>query len=72
MKYKIKVIAHSIKNNKIAKYGEVVDESQLTGPAYELVKQGFIEEVEELEPSDLEVKAKEVKPEAPAKKGAKK
>lgn len=69
MKYKIKVIAHSIKGNKIAKYGEEVDESQLTGPAYELVKQGFIEEVES---SDLEVKAEEVKPEAPAKKGAKK
>lgn len=67
--YRIKVIAHCIKNNKIAKYNDVVSESQLTGPAYELVNQGFIEEVE---PTELEVKAEEVKAEAPAKKGGKK
>ena len=41
-KFKILVIAHALKNNVIAKYGEVVDESQLTAPAFELVQDGFI------------------------------
>jgi len=31
----------------MAKYGEIVDESQLTSPAYELVNSGFIELVDE-------------------------
>ena len=44
-KYKILVIAHCLKNNVVAKYGEVVEESQLTSPADELVEAGFIEEV---------------------------
>jgi hypothetical protein len=41
-KYKILAIAHALKNNVIAYHGEVVDESQLTAPAYELVKENFI------------------------------
>ena len=44
-KYKILVIEHCLKNNVVAKYGEVVEESQLTSPADELVEAGFIEEV---------------------------
>ena len=44
-KYKILVIAHCLKNNVVAKCGDVVEESQLTSPADELVEAGFIEEV---------------------------
>jgi len=44
-KYKILVIAHCLKNNVVAKFGEIVEESQLTSPADELVEAGFIEEV---------------------------
>lgn len=63
-KYKILVIAHSLKNNKIAEFGEEVDESQLTSPAKELVNAGFIEEVKTKESvEDLEVDSEEVKTE---------
>jgi hypothetical protein len=34
-KYKIKVIAHSLKNNKIAKSGDVIDESAFVVPETE-------------------------------------
>ena len=44
-KYKILVIEHCLKNNVVAKYGEIVEESQLTSPADELVEAGFIAEV---------------------------
>lgn len=44
-KYKIAVIGHLLKNNKVAKFGEIVDESQLTSPAKDLVKEGFITEI---------------------------
>jgi len=44
-KYKIAVIGHLLKNNKVAKFGEIVDESQLTSPANGLVKEGFITEI---------------------------
>lgn len=46
-KYKVKVIAHQLKNQVIAKFDEVVDESQLNGNASELEKQGFVEKVKE-------------------------
>lgn len=69
VKYKILVIAHSLKNNKIAEFGEEVEESQLTSPAKELVNAGFIEEVKakesiekaKVETNDLEVESEEVK-----------
>ena len=44
-KFKILVIEHCLKNNVVAKYGEIVEESQLTSPADELVEAGFIAEV---------------------------
>lgn len=47
MKYKVMVIAHCLQNNKIAKFGDIVDESQLTSPAQELVNSGFIKLAEE-------------------------
>ena len=53
-KYKILVIAHQLKNQVIAKYGEVVDESQLNGNSADLINAGFIEqiEIEEIEVVD--------------------
>lgn len=61
-KFKVLVIAHSVKNNKIAKCGDVIDESQLNSSAYELVNAGFIEEVKvEESVEDLEVDSEEVK-----------
>lgn len=43
--FTIKVIAHSLRNNTIAKYGSVVSERQLSANASDLVAAGFIEEV---------------------------
>ena len=68
-KYKVLVIAHSLKNNKVAEFGEEVDESQLTSPAKELVNAGFIEEVKteesveeaKAEANDLDIDSEEVK-----------
>ena len=61
-KFRAKVIAHCVKNNKIAKYGDVIDESQLNSSAYELVNAGFIEEVKAEESvEDLELDSEEVK-----------
>lgn len=59
-KYKILVIAHCLKNNVVAKFGEIVEESQLTSPADELVEAGFIEEVKlsNKEKAAAEAKAK--------------
>ena len=56
-KYKIIVIAHSLKNNKIAKFGEVVDESQLLLPPKDF--KGFVELVEEV-PAEKEIDSEEV------------
>ena len=53
-KYKIKVIAHLCKNNHLAKFGEVIDETQLTSNAADLVNAGFIEMVEEVETKEEE------------------
>jgi hypothetical protein len=64
-KYKVLVIAMTVKNNGIAKSGDLIDESQLNSSAEELVKEGFIELVEaeaEVEVNDLEVKSEVVKP----------
>ena len=41
-KYKVKVIGHLCKGNHVAKFGEIVDESQLTTPASGLINTGFI------------------------------
>ena len=61
-KFRVLVIALSVKNNKIAKCNEIIDESQLNSSAYELVNAGFIEEVKvEESVEDLEVDSEEVK-----------
>lgn len=64
-KYKILVIAHCLKNNVVAKCGDVVEESQLTSPADELVEAGFIEEVK-LSNKEKAAAAAEAKAEADA------
>ena len=43
--FRIKVIAHSLRNNTVAKYGSVVSERQLSANASDLIAAGFIEEV---------------------------
>lgn len=53
-KFKVKCIAISLKNNKIAKVNQDVDESQLAGDADALVDGGYITEIEPIdEPKEL-------------------
>jgi hypothetical protein len=79
-KFQIIPIAHSLKGNKLAEAGDIVSESQLTGPADELISAGFIKEVfeneevapeeeesEEIVPDEIEPVAEEVAPEISAK-----
>ena len=49
--YKINVIAHQLKGQKVADFGTIVSESQLSGNAKDLLKKGFIVEAtkEEIE-----------------------
>jgi hypothetical protein len=55
-KYRVIPIAMTIKNNGIAEHGNVVDESQLCSPVYDLIKDGFIELVEEETDDSVEEK----------------
>lgn len=69
-KYQILVIGHQLKNQEIAKYPDIVDESQLNGNADELVKAGFVKEVK-AEKKEEEIPAEnseEVKAEKKVKK----
>lgn len=69
-KYQILVIGHQLKNQEIAKYPDIVDESQLNGNADELVKAGFVREVK-AEKKEEEIPAEnseEVKAEKKVKK----
>ncbi len=43
--YKVKVIGMLVRGNKMAKYGEIVDEVNLLTDAKVLVKDGFVEAV---------------------------
>lgn len=66
-KYIVIPIALSIKNNKIASAGDIVDDSQLNSSAYDLIKDSFIKLVKDKKSDKLEEteKAKEeVKAEA--------
>ena len=74
-KYKVLVIGLSLKNNKVAKFGDLVEESQLTSSVDELLKGNFIKEVnepKEVKTDDvvnLDVKEpEEVKPKKNSKK----
>ena len=57
-KFKVNVIELLLKNNKVAKYGELVSEDQLSSSADELKEKGFIAT---LTKSDLEKIAKDGK-----------
>ena len=48
-KFRVIPITHSLRNNKIAKSNDIVDESQLSGPANDLVLAGYLEDVTEAE-----------------------
>lgn len=57
-KFKVNVIELLLKNNKVAKYGELVSEDQLSSPSDQLKEKGFIAT---LTKSDLEKIAKDEK-----------
>lgn len=57
-KFKVNVIELLLKNNKVAKYGELVSEEQLSSSADKLKEKGFIAT---LTKSDLEKIAKDGK-----------
>nr|WP_299067165.1 hypothetical protein [uncultured Allomuricauda sp.] len=42
--YKIACLAHAIKGNRVAKFGEIVSEKDLNGNAKVLIEKGFIKE----------------------------
>ena len=42
-KYKVKTIALAVKNNRIAKFGEFVDDSELTANPNDMINAGAIE-----------------------------
>jgi hypothetical protein len=63
-KYKVLVIALSIKNNKIAKSGDIVDDTMLNTAANLLIENGFIKEVEEELQSEASEEVEETKEEA--------
>lgn len=45
-KYKVVTIAMAVKNNRIAKFGETVEDSELTVNVDQLIEAGFIELIE--------------------------
>ena len=53
-KYKVIQIALAVKNNRVANFGEFVDESELTVNPNELVKSGALELVESEEEVTVE------------------
>jgi len=63
-KYKVITLAMAVKNNRIARFGETVDDSELTLNPSELIKEGFIEEIESdkvvLDALEAEIETKEV------------
>lgn len=60
-KFSILVIGHQLKNKLIAKFGDIVDETQLLGNADELVKAGFVEEIKDSKKPVEEIEVKEAK-----------
>lgn len=41
-KYKVAVIAYQLKNQSVSVFGDIIDDSELSGNAAELIEQGFI------------------------------
>jgi len=64
--YKVNVIAHALKGNRVAYHGDVVSEKDLNGNAADLLKQRFI-----VKASEKEIKAAQ-KPADEADKGGEK
>jgi len=48
-KYKVITLAMAVKNNRIAKFGELVDDSELTLNPSALIEGGYMEKVEEVD-----------------------
>lgn len=63
--YKVITLAMAVKNNRIASFGETVDDSELTTNPSKLIKEGFIKEIESEESSE---KSEEKKADKKAKK----
>ncbi len=62
-KYRVITLAMSVKNNRIAEFGEFVDDSELTVNPSKLIAEGFIEAVEEDDVIDAEAEVVETKTE---------
>ena len=58
--YKVKVIALSLKNNKIAKSGDIVNQSQVATDCKELVEGGYLEKVKKSKEKSSEPTLKEL------------
>lgn len=69
--FKVNVLAHQLKGKKIAKYGEMVSESELTSNSKDLLEKGFIVEVSEEEKAKEAATLKECQAKAKADAEAK-
>lgn len=58
-KYRVVTIAMTVKNNRIAEFNQIVDDSELTTNPSLLIKEGFIEAVEEDNVIDVETEVVE-------------
>ena len=61
-KYKVITLAMAVKNNRIAEFGETIDDAELTSNPSTLVKEGFIEVIQTETETIEVVEPKEVKP----------
>jgi len=52
-KYKVITLAMAVKNNRIAKFGELVDDSELTLNPSALIEGGYMEKVEEVDEKEV-------------------
>ena len=59
-RFKVNVIELALKNNKVAKSGDVVTEGQLTGNSVDLLKGKFITEVDSKDAKKAEKEAAEL------------
>lgn len=64
-KYKVITLAMAVKNNRIAKFGELVDDSELTLNPSALIEGGYMEKVDEVDEPKAQKEAKNVKDKTP-------
>jgi hypothetical protein len=62
-KYRVITIAMTVKNNRIANFNQIVDDSELTTNPSLLIEEGFIEAVEEDDVIDIESEVEETETE---------